>query len=183
MKKFITFSIALAMVTSLCSCGSDKSSSESSSAESTTAAEAVTPEEQFLQDISGTYDELFTVICDPKYDQLWLDKCEAIVGADMAADCAEMLKTACTGTVYGEEAVKKYNPSVLKQGWNEVDGETIYYIDTPALGLWTAKDKYQASLKNNMDFCERMIQKYPDEKVWKQIREWNLEDIAELGLE
>ena len=108
MKKFITFSIALAMVTSLCSCGSDKSSSESSSAESTTAAEAVTPEEQFLQDISGTYDELFTVICDPKYDQLWLDKCEAIVGADMAADCAEMLKTACTGTVYGEEAVKKY---------------------------------------------------------------------------
>ncbi|MBQ9415360.1 MAG: DUF2088 domain-containing protein [Clostridia bacterium] len=82
-----------------------------------------------------------------------------------------------------EEAAKKYNPSVLKQGWNEVDGETIYYIDTPALGLWTAKDKYQASLKNNMDFCERMIQKYPDEKVWKQIREWNLEDIAELGLE
>ena len=108
MKKFITFTIALAMVTSLCSCGSDKSSSESSSAESTTAAEAVTPEEQFLQDISGTYDELFTVICDPKYDQLWLDKCEAIVGADMAADCAEMLKTACTGTVYGEDAVKKY---------------------------------------------------------------------------
>ncbi len=36
-----------------------------------------------------------------------------------------------------EEAVKKYNPEVLKDGYNTVDGEEIYYISNPALGLWT----------------------------------------------
>lgn len=36
-----------------------------------------------------------------------------------------------------DEAVKKYNPEVLKDGYNTVDGEEIYYISNPALGLWT----------------------------------------------
>ena len=37
---------------------------------------------------------------------------------------------------YREEAAK-YDPAVLKDGWNEVDGEKIYYISNPALGLWS----------------------------------------------
>ena len=36
-----------------------------------------------------------------------------------------------------DEAVKKYDPKVLKDGYNTVDGEEIYYISNPALGLWT----------------------------------------------
>jgi len=40
------------------------------------------------------------------------------------------------------EAVKKYNPSNLKEGWNEVDGEEIYFIPNPALGLWAHKDRF-----------------------------------------
>lgn len=36
-----------------------------------------------------------------------------------------------------DEAIKKYNPKVLKDGYNTVDGEEIYYISNPALGLWT----------------------------------------------
>lgn len=36
-----------------------------------------------------------------------------------------------------EEAVKKYNPQKLSQGFRTVDGEEIYYISNPALGLWT----------------------------------------------
>lgn len=36
-----------------------------------------------------------------------------------------------------DEAVKKYNPEMLKDGYNTVDGEEIYYISNPALGLWT----------------------------------------------
>lgn len=36
-----------------------------------------------------------------------------------------------------DEAVKKYNPEILKDGYNTVDGEEIYYISNPALGLWT----------------------------------------------
>ena len=36
-----------------------------------------------------------------------------------------------------DDAVKKYDPKVLKDGYNTVDGEEIYYISNPALGLWT----------------------------------------------
>lgn len=36
-----------------------------------------------------------------------------------------------------EEMSKKYDPKVLKDGWNTVDGERIFYISNPALGLWT----------------------------------------------
>lgn len=39
-----------------------------------------------------------------------------------------------------EEAIKKYNPDKLKDGINTLDdGEEIYYISNPALGLWSAR--------------------------------------------
>ena len=39
------------------------------------------------------------------------------------------------------QAMLRYNPSVLKNGWNTLpDGEEIYYVDAPGLGLW----KYHA---------------------------------------
>jgi len=41
-----------------------------------------------------------------------------------------------------DEAVKKYDPAVLKDGWNTVDGEEIYYISNPALGLWADKRRF-----------------------------------------
>lgn len=39
---------------------------------------------------------------------------------------------------YGDLAtyMRKYNPEVLVDGWNMVDGEEIFYIPNPALGLW-----------------------------------------------
>ena len=38
------------------------------------------------------------------------------------------------------EAVKRYDPTVLKDGYNTLpDGEEIYYISNPALGLWDVK--------------------------------------------
>ena len=36
-----------------------------------------------------------------------------------------------------DEMIKKYDPSKLTDGWNTVDGEEIYYISNPALGLWS----------------------------------------------
>lgn len=36
-----------------------------------------------------------------------------------------------------KEAVKKYDPAKLKDGYNTVEGEEIFYISNPALGLWT----------------------------------------------
>ncbi len=36
-----------------------------------------------------------------------------------------------------DEVAAKYDPAVLKDGYNTVDGEEIFYISNPALGLWT----------------------------------------------
>lgn len=69
------------------------------------------PEEaaaQLLADLSGTYEELFPVICDPAYDELWLDNCAAAVGEEAAEETAEMLKSACTGEIYGQDAIDAY---------------------------------------------------------------------------
>ncbi|MCZ7602509.1 MAG: lactate racemase domain-containing protein [Melioribacteraceae bacterium] len=38
--------------------------------------------------------------------------------------------------------LKKYNPDKLKDGLNNVDGEEVYYISNPALGLWSYKDRF-----------------------------------------
>jgi nickel-dependent lactate racemase len=40
------------------------------------------------------------------------------------------------------EMIKKYDPSKLHDGFNDVDGESIFYISNPALGLWSSKDKF-----------------------------------------
>lgn len=41
-----------------------------------------------------------------------------------------------------EQMIAKYNPDVLKDGFNTLPGgEEIYYISNPAVGLWASKDK------------------------------------------
>lgn len=43
-----------------------------------------------------------------------------------------------------EENMKKYNPENLKDGFNTMpDGEEIFYISNPALGLWAFKDRFK----------------------------------------
>lgn len=42
-----------------------------------------------------------------------------------------------------DETIKKYNPDQLNPGWNTMDdGEEIYYIPNPGLGLWVDKNKF-----------------------------------------
>jgi nickel-dependent lactate racemase len=42
-------------------------------------------------------------------------------------------------------AIQKYNPEVLKDGYNTLpDGEEIFYISNPALGLWALKEKFNS---------------------------------------
>ena len=49
----------------------------------------------------------------------------------------EEVEGVCYGYIPYAEAAKKYNPETLKDGWNTLDdGEEIYYIPNPALGLW-----------------------------------------------
>ena len=41
-----------------------------------------------------------------------------------------------------DEMVKKYDPEKLQYGYNTVDGEEIYFIPNPALGLWINREKF-----------------------------------------
>lgn len=41
-----------------------------------------------------------------------------------------------------DEMTARYNPATLKDGWNEVGGEEVYYISNPALGLWAHRGRF-----------------------------------------
>lgn len=44
-----------------------------------------------------------------------------------------------------DEMAKKYDPATLKDGWNTLpDGERIFYVSNPALGLWALKSQFSA---------------------------------------
>ena len=41
-----------------------------------------------------------------------------------------------------ETMMRKYNHELLKEGWNRMaDGEEVYFISNPALGLWMVRDE------------------------------------------
>lgn len=43
-----------------------------------------------------------------------------------------------------ESMLKKYDPKILRDGFNTMpDGEEIYYISNPALGLWACKERFK----------------------------------------
>ena len=42
-----------------------------------------------------------------------------------------------------DELAKKYDPETLKYGYNTVDGEEIYFIPNPALGLWINREAFE----------------------------------------
>ncbi len=42
-----------------------------------------------------------------------------------------------------DQMINRYNPLSLKDGWNRLDnGEEIYFISNPALGLWAFRDRF-----------------------------------------
>jgi nickel-dependent lactate racemase len=46
---------------------------------------------------------------------------------------------------YGDlgEYSAKYDPTVLVDGWNVVDGEEIFYVSNPGLGLWAYRGRFR----------------------------------------
>jgi hypothetical protein len=42
------------------------------------------------------------------------------------------------------EMMKRYNPQHLRNGFNTVEGEEIYYISNPGLGLWAWKQRFES---------------------------------------
>ena len=41
-----------------------------------------------------------------------------------------------------DEMMKKYDVNNLKDGFNNVNGEEIYFISNPALGLWALRKNF-----------------------------------------
>jgi nickel-dependent lactate racemase len=41
-------------------------------------------------------------------------------------------------------AIAKYNPAKLKLGYNTVDGEEIFFVPNPGLGLWAHRDRFKS---------------------------------------
>ena len=41
-----------------------------------------------------------------------------------------------------DEMARKYDPARLRYGYNTVDGEEIYFIPNPALGLWINRERF-----------------------------------------
>jgi nickel-dependent lactate racemase len=48
------------------------------------------------------------------------------------------------GYAYGDLAAMRdrYRPERLRTGWNEVDGEEIFYVANPAIGLWGTPERF-----------------------------------------
>jgi len=46
---------------------------------------------------------------------------------------------------YGElgPMMARYDPKVLKDGWNVVDGEEIFFVSNPGLGLWAYEGRFK----------------------------------------
>ncbi len=51
------------------------------------------------------------------------------------------------GFAYGNlnEMMKKYDPSRLRHGYNTLNGEDIFFISNPGLGLWAHRSRLEAS--------------------------------------
>jgi len=41
------------------------------------------------------------------------------------------------------EMTKKYDPEKLKDGFNDVDGEKVFFISNPGMGLWSFKERFK----------------------------------------
>jgi nickel-dependent lactate racemase len=55
----------------------------------------------------------------------------------------EEIRGAGFGSMPFAEAIQKYDPSKLKEGWNITDdNEEVYFISNPALGLWAQREKF-----------------------------------------
>jgi len=97
-----------------------------------TMEEFYKPENQDLRDnmgvaahlMQGSTDGRFTVTYAVK--KISLEEVESV--GFIAADYDEM--------------IKKYDPAKLQYGYNTVDGEEIFYIPNPALGLWISRERF-----------------------------------------
>lgn len=115
---FLTFAMSFSMLTG---CGNSTSpNSQNASTTNVTESTATTDKnnqetdknqadaKQLMVDLTGSYQELWPVILDEKYQQLWIDDCTELVGEENAEAAYKKLASMVSGTIYGEKAVETY---------------------------------------------------------------------------
>jgi len=43
--------------------------------------------------------------------------------------------------------ISRYDPAKLRDGYNQVNNEDIFYVSNPALGLWAWKERFAQDSK------------------------------------
>ncbi len=77
-----------------------------------------------------TYANLFEVILDEAYDQIWLDSAAAVVGEDAAEESVDMLKAYISSDLYGEDAIEAYaDGGAAFNCWYINEVETLTFAD------------------------------------------------------
>ncbi len=53
-------------------------------------------------------------------------------------------ETEGAGFAYGdlEKALSRYDPASMLPGWNEVEGERVFFVDNPGQGLWAQRSRF-----------------------------------------
>ncbi|MDO5336765.1 MAG: hypothetical protein Q4E89_04795 [Eubacteriales bacterium] len=89
-------------------------------------AEEMSPDEQqeygIFPEIAGedgtTYENLFQVILDEKYDDYWVEKCASLIGDEQAAETVDFLKSYISCDIYGQEAIEAYAEAPESMGFD-----------------------------------------------------------------
>ena len=92
------------------------------------------PENQDLRDNMGAAAHLIHGSSDGRF---------SVVYAVDKISQEEIRKVGFIPADYGKMS-QKYNPEKLRYGWNDVDGEEVFYIPNPALGLWLNREKFKS---------------------------------------
>jgi hypothetical protein len=63
------------------------------------------------------------------------------------------------GYQYGDlnEMMERYNPRKLRQGYNRIDGEEVFYVGNPGLGLWAHRGKLAGQKDSQTPVAARKI--------------------------
>lgn len=122
MKKLLSVILSIVCLFAFCACG--------------TAEEA---QDEFLSEIQGSFIELFPELSKEEYHDAWVEAVEPLVGEDAAEDTIAYLLNVCMGSLYGEEAIAKYEADPESMQFNcyyiggvammTVEGNTITGVD------------------------------------------------------
>ena len=139
-RRLIALLLGLCLLLGLAACTSsapaDTETPTASTDAETTAPETTEETEQpadygIMTEIAGengtSYANLFTVILDDQYDDIWMAKAVPIVGEDAARENVDYLKGFISADIYGEEAVEAYG-SDLEQLLRYMEGPYAYWL-------------------------------------------------------